>query len=139
MRRNCSLQEAKPANGSWLGRERGWREQHDSPDGANGSRERAPDDRLRELRDFRRTGGVPDCAIGRRLAPTRWLHPGYGPPNFGISEITLAVRPKSVVYAHRLVPLEGRIAIVTDAGRDAVDAAALLTNSAQADGEVVWS
>jgi hypothetical protein len=28
----------------------------------------------------------------------------------------------------RLVPLEGRIAIVTDAGRDAVDADALLTN-----------
>ena len=26
--------------------------------------------------------------------------------------------------SHRLVPLEGRIAIVTDAGRDAVDAAA---------------
>src|SRR6202011_2910930 len=83
-----------------------------------------------ELRDFRRAGGVPDCAIGRRFAPTRWLHPGYG-PNFGISEITLAVRPKSVVYAHCLVPLEGRIAIVTDAGWDAVDAAALLTNSAQ--------
>jgi hypothetical protein len=31
-----------------------------------------------ELRDFRRAGGVPDCAIGRRFAPTRWLHPGYG-------------------------------------------------------------
>jgi hypothetical protein len=39
----------------------------------------------------------------------------------------------------RLVPLEGRIAIVTDAGRDAVDADALLTNGAEADGEVVWS
>ena len=39
----------------------------------------------------------------------------------------------------RPVPLEGRIAIVTDVGRDAVDAAALLTNSAEADGEVVWS
>src|ERR1700687_1478741 len=36
-------------------------------------------------------------------------------------------------------PLEGRIAIVTDAGLDAMDAAALLTNSATADGEVVWS
>jgi hypothetical protein len=44
---------------------------------------------------------------------------------------------------HRLIPRhpvpnEGRFAIVTDVGRDAVDAAALLTNSAQADGEVVW-
>jgi hypothetical protein len=35
--------------------------------------------------------------------------------------------------------MEGRIAIVTDAGWDAVDAEALLTNSAQADGKIVWS
>ena len=34
---------------------------------------------------------------------------------------------------------EGRFAIVTDAGRDAVDAAVSLTNDTQADGEVVWS
>ena len=39
----------------------------------------------------------------------------------------------------RPVPLEGRFAIVTDAGRDAVDADALLTNGAEADGEGVWS
>ena len=39
----------------------------------------------------------------------------------------------------RPTPLEGRIAIVTDAGRDAVDADALLTNGAGADGEDVWS
>jgi hypothetical protein len=37
------------------------------------------------------------------------------------------------------VPLEGRLAIVTDAGRDAVDVEVLLTNSTDADGEVVWS
>ena len=36
-------------------------------------------------------------------------------------------------------PTEGRLAIVTDAGRDAVDADALLTNGAEADGEGVWS
>jgi hypothetical protein len=36
-------------------------------------------------------------------------------------------------------PPEGRIAIVTDAGLDAMDAAALLTNSANADGKTVWS
>jgi hypothetical protein len=36
-------------------------------------------------------------------------------------------------------PFEGRFAIVTDVRRDAVDAKALLTNSAKADGEVVWS
>jgi hypothetical protein len=34
-------------------------------------------------------------------------------------------------------PTEGRLAIVTDAGRDAVDAAAPLTNGAGAYGEVV--
>jgi hypothetical protein len=39
----------------------------------------------------------------------------------------------------RLVPLEGRIAIVTDAGRDAVDVDVLLTSGTEADGEVVWS
>jgi hypothetical protein len=45
---------------------------------------------------------------------------------------------------HRLIPCcpvpnEGRFAIVTNVERDAVDAEALLTNSAKADGEVVWS
>ena len=34
---------------------------------------------------------------------------------------------------------KGRLAIVTDAERDAVDADAPLTNGAEADGEVVWS
>ena len=37
------------------------------------------------------------------------------------------------------IPKEGRIAIVTDAGWDAVDAAAARTYVANADGEVVWS
>jgi hypothetical protein len=47
--------------------------------------------------------------------------------------------PKDFYNSPRLVPLEGRIAIVTDAGRDAVDADAPLTNGAEADGEGVWS
>ena len=34
---------------------------------------------------------------------------------------------------------EGRLATVTNAGRDAVDADVLWTNSTKADGEVVWS
>ena len=34
---------------------------------------------------------------------------------------------------------EGRIAIVTDAGRDAVDADGALTNAPEADGKAVWS
>jgi hypothetical protein len=40
---------------------------------------------------------------------------------------------------HPSRPTEGRIAIVTNAGWDAVDADARLTNRADADGEVVWS
>ena len=40
----------------------------------------------------------------------------------------------------RLVPLEGRLAIVTDAGRDAVDADGAKDEGAWfADGEAVWS
>jgi hypothetical protein len=39
----------------------------------------------------------------------------------------------------RPVPPEGRLAIVTDAGRDAVDAEVLLTSGTEADGEAVWS
>jgi hypothetical protein len=34
---------------------------------------------------------------------------------------------------------KGRIAIVTDAGRDAVDADVLLTSGTEADGQIVWS
>jgi hypothetical protein len=37
------------------------------------------------------------------------------------------------------VPLEGRIAIATEAGWDAVDVETPITNGAEADGEVVWS
>ena len=39
------------------------------------------------------------------------------PIEFGISEISLSTRPKSVVYARRPAPSEGRFAIVTDVGR----------------------
>src|ERR1700686_2032666 len=42
--------------------------------------------------------------------------------NLRISEKWLAARPKSVVHIRRPVPLEGRFAIVTSAGRDAMDA-----------------
>src|SRR5260370_1523503 len=38
--------------------------------------------------------------------------------------ISVPAYPKSNLYRSRPTPLEGRIAIVTDAGRDAVDAAA---------------
>ena len=47
--------------------------------------------------------------------------------------------PNHRLILTRPVPHEGRLAIVTDAGRDAVDADALLTNGADADDKVVWS
>jgi hypothetical protein len=66
--------------------------------------------------------------------------------------------PNQIYNPRCLVPYKGRIAIVTDAGRDAVDAAAsgacvmagrvdetcersngALTNEVAADGEAVWS
>jgi hypothetical protein len=39
----------------------------------------------------------------------------------------------------RPASLEGRLAIVTDARRDAVDVEVLLTSGTEADGEAVWS
>jgi hypothetical protein len=47
--------------------------------------------------------------------------------------------PKSPFYPLPSRLTEGRLEIVADARRDAVDADALLTNSAEADGESVWS
>ena len=49
--------------------------------------------------------------------------------------------PKSQItlYPQPSCPTEGRFAIVTDAGQDAVDVDAPITNGAEADGEVVWS
>ena len=48
--------------------------------------------------------------------------------------------PNHFYIPRRLTPHEGRIAIVTDAGRDAVDAGGAADESADfADGEVVWS
>ena len=48
--------------------------------------------------------------------------------------------PKSPAYASPSRPTEGRLAIVTDAGRDAMDARSAKDESAHlADGEAVWS
>ncbi|MDR3484907.1 MAG: hypothetical protein P4M05_08340 [Bradyrhizobium sp.] len=48
--------------------------------------------------------------------------------------------PNQLHVSRRLVPMEGRLAIVTDAGRDAVDAGGASDEGADfADGEVVWS
>ena len=50
-------------------------------------------------------------------------------------------RATQITFTSIAVPSrsEGRIAIVTNAGRIAVDVMAPLTNGAKADGEVVWS
>ena len=47
--------------------------------------------------------------------------------------------PNHFTYSSRPVPHEGRLAIVTDAGRDAMDVEVPITNGTEADGEVVWS
>jgi hypothetical protein len=47
--------------------------------------------------------------------------------------------PKSRLYLSPFRPTEGRFAIVTNAGRDVVDAEVLQTYGTKADGEVVWS
>jgi len=51
------------------------------------------------------------------------------------------VPPAQITGLFTAVPshLEGRLAIVTDAGRDAVDADVPITNGTEADGEDVWS
>jgi hypothetical protein len=56
-----------------------------------------------------------------------------------LKKIPFLTYPKSHLYRLPSRPTEGRLAIVTDAGRDAVDADTPLTNGADADGEVVWS
>jgi hypothetical protein len=53
--------------------------------------------------------------------------------------ISLRCHPKSNLYPSPSHPTEGRIMIVTNAGWDAVDADAPITNGTEADGEVVWS
>jgi hypothetical protein len=65
---------------------------------------------------------------GLRTAPiTELPHPGKSVSWLSspvCKNISIHARPKSVLEPRRLVPHEGRIAIVTDAGWDAVDAAA---------------
>jgi hypothetical protein len=53
--------------------------------------------------------------------------------------ISLNTSGKSGALVRASRPERGALRNVINAGRDAVDADALLTNSAEADGEVVWS
>jgi hypothetical protein len=56
-----------------------------------------------------------------------------------IYRILLDGRVDSGLLRFGLVPLEGRLAIVTDAGRDAMDAVSTQDERTGSDGEVVWS
>jgi hypothetical protein len=83
-------------------------------------------------------GFATEPVIGPRFARTRWRRAAGSIlaailPDGQISEllsspicknISVPALPKSNLYQSRPTPLKGRIAIVTDAGRDAVDAAA---------------
>ena len=104
-----------------------------------------------------------DMQHGRAIGGVAIVNPFFesapGAPGFRKSEISLDVSRKSPSYPSPSCPTEGRIRIVRDAGRDAVDAAAsgvknggraasqgvrersdgALTNGAVAYGEVVWS
>jgi hypothetical protein len=54
--------------------------------------------------------------------------------------IRFAATPNQIYINSRPAPLEGRLAIVTNAGRDAVDADSAVRRPAlEVDGEVVWS
>jgi hypothetical protein len=86
-------------------------------------------------------------AFARRAAADQPLCPFYrtrranhhflsSPPR---KNILIFRRPKSVYIPRRPAPLGGALAIVTDVGRDAVDADGALTNALEADGKTVWS
>jgi hypothetical protein len=74
------------------------------------------------------------CPTGK--SPGQFIAPRVQPhlqkfSDFPKTQITLYPSPSR--------PTEGRFAIVTNAGRDAVDADAPITNGTEADGEGVWS
>jgi hypothetical protein len=74
------------------------------------------------------------CPTGK--SPGRsvtWLSSPIG------KNISVFPKCKSSYMIRSPVPKEGRHAIVTAAGRDAVDADAPITNGTEADGEDVWS
>jgi hypothetical protein len=62
----------------------------------------------------------------------------FAPSSLARKNIPVPFRAKSPPYLGHPVPHEGRIMIVSYAGRDAVDAEVLLTKGTEADGEVVW-
>jgi hypothetical protein len=88
--------------------------------------------------------------IGRRIRATRWFNPGYKKSfNAPVIWPRGPVLPEKIFLFfsganHRHMirvssQQEGRLAIATNAGRDAVDAEVPITNGTIAYGEVVWS
>ena len=71
------------------------------------------------------------------ICPSGWLVIAVSSPFAKI--FLFSPDPNHFYIRRRLTPTEGRIAIVTDAGWDAVDADALWTSGAKADGKDVWS
>jgi hypothetical protein len=74
---------------------------------------------------------------GRLICPTGGRVMGLSSPL--CKNIPLSPSGKSSLQARPVLSHRGALRNVTNAGRDAVDADALLTNGAEADGEVVWS
>jgi hypothetical protein len=72
------------------------------------------------------TGKSPGQFIAPRVKPVLQKY-----SDFPKTQISLYLTP--------FRPTEGRVAIVTNAGRNAVDADAPITNGAEVDGEDVWS
>jgi hypothetical protein len=89
---------------------------------------------LRRIADvvFRPKQLLPDLRrTGKTDSPVQPLRQKYSP---------FTSDPNHLHTSRRLVPLEGRLAIVTDAGRDAVDAGDVKRRVTwPADGEAVWS
>jgi hypothetical protein len=81
----------------------------------------------RGLADLR-AGGELSNRIKLMLPVQSWPQKYFDSLQTQITSLSIAFRP-----------MEGRIAIVTDAGRNAVDADGAADDGAKADGEAVWS
>jgi len=80
-----------------------------------------------------------DLALARKIQIREPDQADLGRPVPLGENISLSPSGKSGAFLCASRPERGALRNVINAGRDAVDADALLTNSAEADGEVVWS
>ena len=92
--------------------------------------------RVTERLDLRcHCGGAADLPVGQISLLCRFKLSSPICKNISLRRV-----PKSNLYPSPSRPTEGRLAIVTDAGRDAVDAEGAVRRTAlDVDGEVVWS